>query len=77
MPTPAKPCAGTFSEETIQRLVKNDGHAQWLPQPCDLCGQQIGGRILAGKWIPDPHWPTVRYVPRAKRNEKSAPSTQA
>ena len=72
MPAPVKPCVGTFSEETLKQLVKNNDHAQWLSHPCDLCGQKIGARLQAGKWVPDPHWPSVRYTPRPKRAEKPA-----
>ena len=35
-----------------------------------ICGQQVGGRLVSGKWTPDQHWPSVRYVPRTKRAEK-------
>lgn len=70
MPTPAKPCNGNFSEETIQALVANTDRAQWLQHRCEVCGQQIGGRLAFGKWSPDPHWPSVKYVPRTRRVEK-------
>jgi hypothetical protein len=72
MPIPAKPCAGLFSDETIAALVKNDDRAQWHPQVCSLCQQEIGARLVSGKWVPDQHWPSVRYVPRTRRTEKRA-----
>jgi hypothetical protein len=70
MPIPAKPCVGQFSEETIQALIINTDRAQWLTHPCVICGQQVGGRLVSGKWTPDQHWPSVHYVPRTKRAEK-------
>ena len=72
MPIPAKPCTGLFNEETVEALIKNNERAQWLPQTCNLCGQTIGARLVSGKWVPDQHWPSVHYVPRAKRGEKRA-----
>ena len=71
MPTPAKPCVGAFNEEIIASLQKNVGHAQWLAHPCAVCGQQVGAKIALGKWTPEPHWPSVRYVSRAKRSPKT------
>jgi len=83
MPIPAKPCVGQFSDETIQALIANRDRAQWLTHPCTICGQQVGARIILGKWSPEQHWPSVHYVPRAKRAEKrprpqpAAPSPEA
>jgi len=64
MPNPVKPCAGSFSPATIEILKSNVGHAQWLPQTCELCGQLVGARLEKGLWAPEPHWPSV---PRRKR----------
>jgi hypothetical protein len=71
MPNPAKPCPGQFSEETIAALAANTARAQWLPHPCALCGQQVGGRIEKGKWLPEQHWPSVQYKERT-RQKRSA-----
>ena len=55
----AKPCAGSFSEETIRILLANIGRAQWLPHPCAVCGQQVGAKLQMGHWVPEQHWPSV------------------
>ena len=73
MPTPVKPCTGQFSDETVAALADNAGRAQWLTHPCALCGQQIGGRLEKGKWVPEQHWPSVQYKERV-RNEKRSPA---
>jgi CheY-like chemotaxis protein len=54
-----KPCAGRFSEETIQLLQVNENHAQWLPHACEQCGQPVVARLSLGHWTPEPHWPSV------------------
>ncbi len=71
MPIPAKPCPGLFSEETITALTGNIDRAQWLDHPCALCGQQVGARIEKGKWLPEPHWPSVRYKERTRSGKQS------
>jgi hypothetical protein len=70
MPIPAKPCSGSFGEETVQNLVNNRDRAQWMAHPCTVCGQEVTGRFEKGKWIPEPHWPSVHYVPRKRRVDK-------
>ena len=72
MPTPAKPCTGQFSDETLSALASNHDRAQWLSHPCALCGQQVGGKLEKGKWIPEQHWPSVQYKERTRRGEKPA-----
>jgi hypothetical protein len=74
---PAKPCAGAFSEETILALVTNTNRAQWNSQTCDLCGQQVGAKLVGAKWLPEQHWPSVNYAARAKRGEKRPKATPA
>lgn len=59
MPTPAKPCDGTFSEETISLLMKNMDRAQWQAHTCQVCGQQVGAKIEKGRWVPEAHWPSI------------------
>ena len=59
MTVPMKPCAGRFSEETIEILQVNENHAQWLPHPCEQCGQPVVARLTGGHWSPEPHWPSV------------------
>lgn len=70
MPAIAKPCQGNFTEETVAALLADKDHAQWMMHTCAVCGQQVGAHIEKGKWVPESHWPSVRYVPRAKRAEK-------
>jgi len=57
--TPAKPCNGRFSEDSIQILLKNVDRAQWLPHKCAQCGQLVGAKLEKGNWVPEPHWPSV------------------
>jgi hypothetical protein len=66
MPTPVKPCIGRFSESTVETLRANVGRAQWLPQPCEQCGQVVGARLEKGLWVPEPHWPSVPRRPSTR-----------
>ncbi|SNS28215.1 hypothetical protein SAMN05421770_101328 [Granulicella rosea] len=79
MPTPAKPCNASFSDEVISALIANNDRAQWMTHPCSVCGQHVGARLHLGKWSPEPHWPSVSYAPRAVRAEKRSrvPANQA
>jgi len=77
MPAIAKPCAGHFSDDTVTALLADRDHAQWLMHACMQCSQQVGAHIEKGKWVPEAHWPSVRYVPRAKRAEKRVPAPTA
>ncbi len=72
MPAPVKPCPAQFSETTIESLIRNQNREQWIPQKCELCGQSVGARQLMGKWIPEPHWPSVRYLPRTRPAQSRA-----
>lgn len=38
---PAKPCLGSFSEETRKALARNEDRAQWKMHPCAICGQSL------------------------------------
>jgi CheY-like chemotaxis protein len=75
MKTPAKPCNGRFSDETVQALLKNVERAQWLPHTCELCGQLLGARLEKGHWVPEPHWPSV--VARRTSGSTAAPRKEA
>ena len=70
MAIPIKACTGQFSVETIQLLIDNTGRAQWLSQTCVTCGQQVGAQLVAGKWVPEQHWPSIQYPARSRRIEK-------
>jgi CheY-like chemotaxis protein len=73
MTVPMKPCAGRFSEETIQLLQVNENHAQWLPHACEQCGQPVVARLALGHWTPEPHWPSV---PRRGQGRSGSPDVQ-
>lgn len=66
MPTPSKPCEGRFSDEVLEALSKNTERAQWANHTCLVCGLSIGATQDRGRWVPEQHWPTVKYVPRQK-----------
>ena len=72
MPTPLKPCAGTFTDETVSLLLSNRNREQWQSFPCELCGQQVSPKLEKGKWVPEPHWQSVRYVATRRRAGKSS-----
>jgi hypothetical protein len=63
MPTPMKPCDGSFNEETNRLLLSNVDRAQWLLHACARCGQMVGARIDKGRWSPEVHWPSVPRRP--------------
>ena len=73
MPTPLKPCVGTFSDETRKQLLSNRNREQWLSHPCEVCGQSVSARLEKGIWVPEPHWPSVRYVAANRRAGKQTP----
>lgn len=64
MPTPAKPCDGRFSDEIQILLVHNKDRAQWATHPCEVCGALVGAVQVHSKWVPEQHWPTVKYPTR-------------
>jgi|CZKL01.1.fsa_nt_gi hypothetical protein len=63
MPIPLKPCDGHFSEEVQQILQRNIDRTQWADHPCEVCGIEIGAVQVKGKWVPETHWPSVKYRP--------------
>jgi len=78
MPLPVKPCEGRFSEEVLTALGSNRDRAQWANHPCEVCGLAVGAMLEKGKWVPEQHWPTVKYVPRngtEKKRDNSAGRT--
>jgi hypothetical protein len=70
MPVPVKPCEGAFSEETIKILLSNVDRSQWLLHACVRCGQQVGARLVNGRWVPDVHWPSVPRRPSSRPTKK-------
>jgi len=70
MPIPAKPCEGRFSDEVQLVLSRNRDRDQWANHPCEVCGVAVGAKIEKGKWVPEQHWPSVKYVPRDANGKK-------
>jgi hypothetical protein len=61
MPGPVKPCEGRFSDETQRVLNRNRDRAQWANHACEVCDLAVGAKQDRGKWIPEQHWPSVKY----------------
>ena len=70
MPIPAKPCEGRFSEEVQAVLKSNRDRAQWANHTCEVCGLSVGAAQVQGKWVPEQHWPSVKYQPRNGADKK-------
>lgn len=62
MKGPVKPCEGRFSDELQLTLTRNKDRSQWALHPCEVCGLMVGARQDRGKWVPEQHWPTVKYL---------------
>jgi hypothetical protein len=76
MTIPVKPCDGRFSEDVQAVLIQNKDRAQWAVHTCEVCGAAAGAVQVHGKWVPEQHWPSVKYPPRepaAKRSSRFAP----
>ncbi len=72
MPIPAKPCEGRFNDEVLELLNKNKDRAQWANHTCEVCGKAVGATQDRGKWVPEQHWPSVKYHPRHGSEKKPA-----
>jgi len=69
MPLAPKPCNGVLSEET-QELLKNDrNRAPWGTYRCEVCGHTGGVHQVAGRWVPEQHWPSAVYPRRDKKGK--------
>lgn len=64
MPIPAKPCDGRFSDELQIVLTQNRNRAQWALYTCEVCGARVGVVQIQGRWVPEQHWPSVKYHAR-------------
>ena len=60
----AKHCEGRFSDDLQGVLAQNRERAQWAVHHCEVCGAGVGAVQVQGKWVPEEHWPTVKYAPR-------------
>jgi hypothetical protein len=69
MPIAVKPCEGRFSDELQVVLTRNRDRDQWANHACEICGVTVGAKIDKGRWVPEQHWPSVKYQPR-NGNEK-------
>jgi hypothetical protein len=77
MPIPVKACEGRFSDEVLVALSTNRDRAQWANHTCEVCGAAVGATLDRGKWVPEQHWPSVKYPSRnatQKKQDRSADS---
>jgi hypothetical protein len=70
MKGPVKPCEGRFNEEVQAVLEKNKDRAQWANYKCEVCGVSVGATLDRGRWIPEQHWPSVKYISSASNDKK-------
>jgi len=70
MSIPAKPCEGRFSDELQELLSKNRDRVQWANHACEVCGVAVGAMLVQGKWVPEQHWPSVKYQSRNATEKK-------
>jgi hypothetical protein len=77
MPSPMKPCEGRLSETTKLLLRTSRDRAAWGVHSCEVCGQMVGVLPVNSDWIPETHWPSVKYKSRketpAQQNANAAP----
>jgi hypothetical protein len=57
-----KPCNGSLSEETRERLRVSGRKEKHKAHPCAACGRSVGVRILDGHWTTERHWPSFKAV---------------
>lgn len=77
MPVAAKPCEGRFSDEVQEVLSQNIDRAQWANHSCEVCGLSVGAKQDKGKWVPEQHWPSVKYRPRTTAGKKQSPAVES
>jgi hypothetical protein len=77
MPIPVKPCEGRFSDEVLTALSSNRDRAQWANHTCEVCGAAVGATQNRGKWVPEQHWPSVKYHSRHATDKKQAVAAEA
>ena len=76
MSIPAKPCEGRLSDEMQVVLSRNVDRAQWANHKCEVCGALVGVVLVQGKWVPEQHWPSVKYSAR-NGADKKAPAAKS
>jgi hypothetical protein len=67
-----KPCEGRLSEATKLLLRTSRDRAPWGMHSCEVCGQKVGVAEVNGDWIPEKHWPSVRYISRKANRPQQA-----
>ena len=72
----AKACEGRFNDEVQELLSKNRDRAQWANHTCEVCGVSVGAVRDKGKWVPEQHWPSVKYPPRNTGTQKKGSSRE-
>jgi hypothetical protein len=75
MKGPVKPCPGLFSDELQALLERNRERDQWATYACGLCGVTVGATRDRGKWVPEQHWPSVKYRPPTDNAKKQRNAT--
>jgi len=68
----AKPCEGRFGDEVQAILTQNRDRAQWALYTCEVCSARVGAIQVQGKWVPEQHWPSVKYPPRQRGTSQEA-----
>ena len=76
MKGPVRPCEGRFSDELQIVLQRNIDRAQWANHTCEVCGLAVGATQVGGKWVPEQHWPSVKYPSSKSNGEKREISTE-
>jgi hypothetical protein len=77
MPIPAKPCGGRFSDEVELILSQSRDRVRWANHTCEVCGVAVGATQDRGKWVPEQHWPSVKYHSRNTSEKKQKISPDA
>ena len=77
MPIPVKACEGRFSDEVLAVLSRNRDRAQWANYTCEVCGAAVGATQDRGKWVPEQHWPSVKYPSRNATQKKQDTSADS
>jgi hypothetical protein len=72
-----KPCEGRLSDEAQVALARNRNRDQFALQTCAVCGVRVGAIQAHGKWVPEQHWPSVKYRSRVAADVKHAGSAGA
>ncbi len=53
-------------------LTRNQYRAQWANHNCEVCGASVGAMWDRCKWVPEQHWPSVKYPARNAADKKQS-----